>query len=136
MTMKLLPTEDDGDALSACLISDCKRIHMGIYTVIYGYRVRAGFYRDRHSFYMLDYCCGSNQVHVEMIYSMVKNILEQKEYSEDIFNCFPRQERKPFFTDGNNFNKMVEMIEAPFEPVVLPSVLEIRKKQVEAIFKT
>lgn len=131
--MILLPREDDGIDLFACLVSDCERIHMGVYPVIFGYRIRAGFYESRKQFYELDYCCGNLQSNVELMYSMVKNILEQQEYSSNIFRCFPYQESKPFFTDIENWLKCVALTK-DIEIVKLPLVTEMKRKQLNALF--
>lgn len=101
--------------------STCGRIEIGVYPVIFGFRIRAGF-APNEGFYELDYCCGNEQKSVELIYSVVKNILEQKDYSPGMFSTFPRQDRKPFFNDVVNYGTFLSLMKEPYTPVKLPDI--------------
>jgi hypothetical protein len=88
--------------------SECNKIVIGVYPVIYGFRVRAGFIGDM--FYYLDYCCGNEQGDIELIFSAVKNILEQRSIDDrQLFN-FPHQEYKPFMKNITEFKQLISEI--------------------------
>lgn len=109
-------------------VSECGRIEIGVYPVLFGFRIRAGF--AGNMWYGIDYCCGSEQEDVEFIYTMTRNILEQQEFSQDIFKVFPYQERKPFFTDLENFDKFLRLIKAgpDFIDIKLPDIYAAKRE--------
>lgn len=85
------------DLMFRCLLSENKLVFMGVYPVLYGWRVRAGFHFRS---YMIDWCGGGDWSAVETLYNLCRRILEQR--PEDL-NCFDGlpvcSRRKPFYND-------------------------------------
>ena len=96
------------------LVTDDGRIEMGIYPVIFGYRVRAG-YVDRMS-YELDWCGGDKQEDLELLYSIMKNILEKN----NSFTGVPMKSTiKPFYNDHLFVDFINSLVTKPLEIVKL-----------------
>lgn len=76
------------------LISEEAQIEMGVYPVIFGFRVRAGYIGMPCC--EIDWCCGDDQLKLEGAYSICKKILEQ---DGDFNNMLPRSKIKPYFND-------------------------------------
>lgn len=112
--------------------STCGKVEIGVWPVMFGYRVRAGFTGSLCC--ELDYCCGDNDIHVGFIYNYVKNIMEQQEVSRDMFRIFPRQNIKPFFKDAENYEKFCSLANDNMKIVKLPNIhagkIEYLKKYV------
>lgn len=73
--------------------------HLGIYPVLYGYRVRAGLVRDRWGV-SLEWCAGGNWETVELLYSAALAILASRDETDECFDGLPQHSRvKPFFKD-------------------------------------
>lgn len=99
--MKLEPKDDD-DAGRADLIhrleSENGLVEMGVYRVMYGWRVRAGF--SGYPCCELDWCAGSQWKNVEQLYSLCYAILTLREESRNCFEGLPTCSRtKPFYMD-------------------------------------
>jgi hypothetical protein len=105
---KFLESEPTDNEFLYQMSSECNTIVIGVYPVIYGFRVRAGYIGD--FYYHLDYCCGNNLSDVELIFSAVKNILEQRENNSNLFK-FPQQYRKPFMKNEEEFKQLISMID-------------------------
>lgn len=67
-------------------------IEMGVYPVLFGFRVRAGKIGD--SMYFIDWCCGADPLCVWISYAVLKKLLQ--EGRKDIPNC---SEVKPWPKD-------------------------------------
>lgn len=124
---------ENNENLWCRLVSEDGRIEIGVYTVMFGYRVRAGFVGD--FFCHLDYCCGDKQEMVEYIYSGVKAILENTT-GDKPFSKFPHQNIKPFFNDQDNFKGFSKLIEESLKGenlniVKLLPLHEIRREQLK-----
>ena len=105
--MKLIPAPDDPyeTMMTNRLVSEKGLVEMGVYRVLYGYRVKAGFVGDAGS--VLDWCGGGNWKDVERLYSLCKAILERKSESKKCFKGLPPFSLvKPFYNDAN-FVKLV-----------------------------
>lgn len=90
--MQFNPAEDND--LIHRLVSDCGTIEIGLYRVLFGYRVRAGYTNDM--FYNIDWCGGGDNGQIELLYSIAKNILEH----QGNFKCLQSVSAiKPFFKD-------------------------------------
>jgi hypothetical protein len=74
-------------------ISEDGKLEIGVWPVIYGYRVRAGHVGDQYCH--IDYCAGDQISAIQEIYSMVMGILS----SGKTFKDFPRQQTKPMYND-------------------------------------
>jgi len=110
-------------------------IEVGVYPVIFGYRIRAGIVGD--GFCHLDYCAGADLKEVENIYSLVISIMNNKmdamineaneipsirDVSHFTFKDFPRQHVKPMFNDHECFMALAEMCGPEIISVKLPNL--------------
>lgn len=131
--LKFKEVEPDQDAAFLYeMRSECNQVTIGVYPVIYGYRVRAGMVGDM--FYFLDYCCGNQQDMVEAIFSVTKNILEQREVDKGLWD-FPRQDLKPFYKNPKEFAEFTAMAdEKTFEVKKIPNLSELRVEVINKMF--
>lgn len=97
--MKLYPADIDiNTMIFHRLISENNLIEMGVFRVLYGWRVRAGFLGSVGV--ELDWCGGRNWSDVERLYSICLAILLRKEENEQCFLNIPRFSTiKPFYLD-------------------------------------
>lgn len=73
-------------------------IEIGVYRVIYGFRVRAGFVGEYDVRW--DWCCGDNWDFVQTLYSLGLSILESRPEDRKCFEDVPSvSTRKPAFND-------------------------------------
>jgi len=94
--MKFIRAEDDFNTmLFHRHVSTDGTVEVGVYAVLFGFRVRAGMVG--HSWCELDYCGGADQETVERIYSAVLATLETQERPN--WDVFPTQVRKPMGND-------------------------------------
>lgn len=98
--MKFHPVpNDDENGLTHCLHSENDHVRIGVWRVMYGFRVRAGYLHDLGGC-TLDWCAGGNWKDVERLYSLCAAILSQRDESEDVFKGIPRISAiKPFYSD-------------------------------------
>lgn len=109
--MKFLEAEDDNENhLYQRLVSEDGKIEMGIYPVMFGYRVRAGFVGN--GIYELDWCGGDDQKQLELLYYIMKNILE---YRGSFTLIPPSSMVKPFYNDEPFVNRINLMVLKPLE---------------------
>jgi len=102
--MKYIKVSDDPPNLYFRFESEDGKIEVGIYPVMYGYRIRAGY--KGNMYYHLDLCAGDIQSNVEILLSVVLNILEQNIKFED----FPEQGRRPIPTaDPETWSKLLNL---------------------------
>jgi len=74
-------------------------IYMGIYPVIYGYRVNAGYTGD--IVYQFSICAGNDQKAAEEIFSIVLDLFRNR-HTKNPFRGIPHyQERRPYYYDEN-----------------------------------
>lgn len=124
------PTEETGFLYQ--MISECGKVEIGIFPVIYGFRVRAGYVGDGSC--RLDYCCGNSQIMTEILFSMVKNVLEQREAGRSLW-IFPKQVRKPFFQNDHEFTEFISMIDSgTFERILLPDLHKLKEEVINELF--
>ncbi len=117
------------DHLYERLISNDGRIEMGIHPVLFGYRVRAGYVGD--VYYHLDWCGGDNQAQVEMLYSIMKNIL----ISRNDFSGIPSNSKiKPFYNDLEFCRITDKLITGQLESIKLKPLHEYRQRQMDELF--
>lgn len=121
--MKFKQEDNDDLELFQRLVSEDGKIEMGIHPVIFGYRVRAGYVGNM--IYELDWCGGDDQEQLELLYSIMKNILENK----GSFVGVPVvSEIKPFFNDTKFVDLINSMVVKPLEIVRLkPLELDRRR---------
>jgi len=106
-------------------ISEGGVVHLGVYRVMYGFRVRAGRVADRWGC-TLDWCGGANWQDVERLYSLCLGILSQRDEANFSFERIPTVSKvKPFYLD-EYFVKTVSDLAGGFELITLEkSSLEI-----------
>lgn len=86
-------------------------IEIGVYRVLYGYRVRAGFVGALSC--SLDWCAGANWSQVESLYTMCLAVLSSREEDRNCFDGIPPHSIvKPYFNDPE-FLKDVALLIPP-----------------------
>ena len=114
---------EDSEDLYQRLVSEDGKIEMGIYPVMYGYRVRAGYVGSMIC--QLDWCGGDDQGQLELLYSIAKNILEFK----GSFTGVPdRSNIKPFYNDKEFVEFINSLTTKPLEIVKLQPLYESKNK--------
>lgn len=120
--MKFKPTENSPEELIFDrLISEDGKIFMGVHVVIFGYRVRAGYVGSMH--YEMDWCGGADQHQVEMLYSLAKNILENK---GNFIGVPDRSKIKPFFNDPDFVTELTSLVSQPLQIIKLKPLHQSR----------
>lgn len=112
-------------------VSENNIIEMFIYPVMFGYRVRIGYVENVGAL-EYDYCAGAEQKNVQLLFSILKTILENMTETEFESCEFPWQERKPVFNDIKCFTSLLEMA-GELKIVEIPTVFEFRKKVFEKL---
>jgi len=120
--MKFQPAEDTEDIYQR-LVSEDGKIEMGIYPVIFGYRVRAGYVGSMIC--QLDWCGGDDQGQLELLYSIAKNILESK---GSFIGVPDRSNIKPFYNDPEFVEFINSLTTKPLEIVKLKPLYESKIK--------
>lgn len=110
--MLFIEAEDDlYNKLFCRRISSNFLIEIGVYRVLYGYRVRAGFIGALCS--NLDWCAGANWSHVESLYTMCLAVMTSREENRNCFDGIPTHSNvKPYFNDPE-FLKNVALLIPP-----------------------
>ena len=102
------------------LVSENNVISIGVFQVMYGFRVRAGRANDSFGCYM-DWCAGGDWKDVERLYSLAVAILSQREEDYSCFDDLPSVSKvKPFFNDLKFTETVVELAGPNFEMIKLP----------------
>jgi len=105
------------------LVSEDGKIEMGIYPVMFGYRVRAGYIGSM--FCELDWCGGDDQAQLEILYSIAKNIIEHNNSFEGV----PTNSIiKPFYKDAEFVKKINSLVTQPLEIIKLKPIILDRQK--------
>lgn len=104
------------------LISEDGKIELGVYPVMFGYRIRAGFVGSFCS--EIDWCGGNDQMQVELLYSIAKNILESKGNFNELPIC---SKIKPFYKDDEFVEFINSMITKPLEIIKLQPLNSYRE---------
>lgn len=87
-------------------------ITIGVFKVIFGYRIRAGFTKDLFGCYF-DWCAGGDWSNVERLYSIALAILSQREENEDCFLGIPTVSKvKPFFNDTEFMKCIMKLVDS------------------------
>lgn len=108
---------------SNCRVSEgdpntISQVHIGVYPVLYGHRVRAGFVRDLWGC-VLDWCGGANWDDVERLYNICHGILSARDEGPDCFHGMPPSSNvKPFYNDPVFLTTVGELLPADFEPTI------------------
>lgn len=115
-------------------VSDDGLIHLGIYPVLYGFRVRAGYTTDMN-FYEIDWCGGSSTAQVKRLFDMAVDAIVQN----GSLKGFPTTSRiKPFFNDLEFIATIANLIgdgNGHSDIEITPNQLEdYRAEELKAIF--
>jgi len=124
--MKFKPAEDND--IYQRLVSEDGKIEMGIYPVIFGYRVRAGYTNSQS--YELDWCGGDKHENLELLYSIMKNILEDK---GNFIGLPAVSSIKPFYNDALFVDYINDLTTKPLEIVRLKPLHLDRIKMMKTI---
>ena len=117
------------ESLFQRLVSDDGKIEMGIHPVMFGYRVRAGYVGIM--MYEMDWCGGDDQAQLELLYSIAKNILENK----NSFDGVPTISMiKPFYKDADFVKHIESLVTKPLEIVKLKPLNLYRNKMMKNIY--
>lgn len=101
------------------LASENGVIYVGVYRVMYGFRVRAGRSRDEIGC-ALDWCGGGDWSNVERLYSLAVAILSQRDESDECFEGLPTVSKiKPFHLDEKFTKTLIEAAGPNFEMIKL-----------------
>jgi hypothetical protein len=115
------------------LVSDDGKIEMGIYPVIFGFRVRAGYVGDLGC--NIDWCCGADHRMLLFAYNACKKLLEEK---GNFGGIPPISEIKPYFKDSDFMKWLLENVPPLDCWESLPPLYEIKDeywKMIRADFK-
>lgn len=123
--MIFTPADDDSIAQLYCRrVSETQKVEIGVYRVLFGHRVRAGFVGAEA--YHIDWCAGNNWRHVEALYSIALSVLSKRQESPECFDGIPRMSRvKPFYLDDEFCSAIADMAK-PVHPVRLDNSAIIR----------
>lgn len=127
--MKFIEAEDNVEAgLYQRMISDDNKIEMGIYPVLFGYRIRAGYVGD--CAYHIDWCAGNDQKIITLLYSILKNILES---GFDMKKLPGSSAIKPFYNDVAFTSFVNSLVVKPLDVIQLKPVQLDRIKLINSI---
>ena len=113
--------EPDTEYLFLRRVDSTGLVEFGVYRVIFGYRVRAGFVGEMSV--VLDWCAGSEIAVLAMLYALCQTILESREANRSCFEGVPSVSRvKPFFNDPDFTEKLTKIGDTSrTDPVILPA---------------
>lgn len=120
--MILNPVKNDVENLYFSIqSSETGLINIGIYQVMFGFRVR-GWIKGKGGC-NVDWCAGSTNVAVEILYSMLKSILELRPENEQAFDGIPELSKvKPFYNDKEFVAAVAELLPDHYEVYRLPNL--------------
>jgi hypothetical protein len=102
------------------LVSENGVVFIGVYRVLYGFRVRAG-YSDDLIGCSIDWCGGNNWKDLERLYSLAVAILSQRKENRFCFEGLPFVSSiKPFYLDEKFTKTIVKAAGSNFEMISLP----------------
>lgn len=131
--MDFQPNPDTNGYLTHRMTSG--RVEIGVYRVIFGYRVRAGYIGS--GIYHLDYCCGADQEWVRRVYNIVLTVLSARDEA-GAFAGFPEQTIKPMDKDHVCFVELAKMMkgQTPMKvPVEVPPIGRTNIFSIESMFE-
>lgn len=129
--MKFNPApDDDNNMIYQRILSEDGKIEIGIHPVMFGYRVRAGYVGD--SYVHLDWCGGDDHSSIEILYSIAKNILEDRGH----FKGVPSHSNiKPFYKDMEFMAEIMKHTTEPLQIVKLPPLWQFRQRMMDQAMK-
>lgn len=101
------------------LVSENGLVHIGVFPVMFGFRVRCGFCDDPNTV-KLDWCGGVNWDDVKRLYSLALSILKSRDEDRSCFDGLPLASKlKPFHRDKDFTAKVLKLAGPNFEMVEL-----------------
>jgi hypothetical protein len=99
--MQFYPATDDSfTGLSRRLVSESGLVEIGVFQVMFGWRVRAGFCKSPCC--VLDWCAGGNSDDLEKLYGICVAILSKRKEDKLCFDGLPGTSMvKPYFRDDD-----------------------------------
>ena len=99
---------DKSTGLHKRKVSNCGKYEMGIYPVMFGFRIRAGIVDDGYC--PVDYCGGDDLTLINLIYHCILAIIENRSANgEDPFKDLPVQSSKPMNNDFECLFKLIKI---------------------------
>lgn len=100
------------------MVSDCGKYEMGIYPVMYGFRIRAGMVGDY--FCLVDYCAGNDGTMVNLLYNIMFNMIKGRAAEGEYpFRNLPYQSVKPMLSDPECLQGLVALTdEYPVDTII------------------
>lgn len=99
-----------GHGLTNRLVSECGKVEIGVYRVMYGFRVRAGYTESDEC--AIDWCAGANWLDVQTLFCLAVRILSHRDASEDCFRGIPASSQiKPFYRDIQFVTQLSQLME-------------------------
>ena len=112
-----------GHGLTNRVVSDCGRVEIGVFRVMYGYRVRAGYVDSLGC--ELDWCAGADMKDLWYLFNVALSILSQRDSGPACFDGIPRfSQVKPYYNDAEFVAELVRLMPIKKEE---PAVLEHQK---------
>ena len=104
--MKFVKAKDNED-LFFRHVSDDGKLEIGIWRVLFGFRIRCGFVGEGYC--CLEYCCGDSEDLVAKMFHTLKVAVEKvnPQTPVDFDEAFPVQSKKPIFLDPECFKAIV-----------------------------
>ena len=102
------------------LVSENELVEIGVFRVMYGYRVRAGFVGQ--PWCEIDWCCGDRPNHILSMYTAIFLLLRRRPESRDCFCGIPREsDIKPYWKDLDFCQEITNLL------LKQPDIVEARK---------
>lgn len=94
-------------------------VHLAIFPVLYGFRVRAWLDGDDEA--TLDWCCGDNAIFVSGAFSAAHAILSGRAEDRSVFDGVPRcSDPRPYFKDLAFMDEIFRLAGPDFQPISIP----------------
>ena len=101
--------DDHNNKLFCRRVSEGGTVEIGVFRVLYGYRVRAGFVGAIS--FNLDWCAGANWIEVESLYTMCLQILMDRKEQPSCFDGMPPCSTiKPYRNDHEFLRQVAALI--------------------------
>jgi len=92
------------------MVSEGGLVHIGIYKVIFGRRIRCGFMNDKWGV-SLDWCAGPDEEKANQLYQMALAILGKRPEDGRCFDGIPTMSQiKPVFNDSDFMARLISLI--------------------------
>ena len=98
MKFQNAPNDVTNTGLILRVVSETGQVEVGVYPVLFGYRIRAGYVGEPYC--MIDWCCGDSEQMLHSHYISLLLILHRREEDACCFEGIPRSSSiKPCWKD-------------------------------------